>query len=113
MFYETLLTWRGSYVQAMFLNDPEVIDLQAKAPDADWKPAAPSLHGWTNEVDAMYNIADQVQASRIRDPDQFKPHPRPIVPAEKERKKRKERKQEGGIEAAIKRGLKAAMQNTT
>ncbi|QXO14256.1 tail assembly chaperone [Mycobacterium phage Chaser] len=111
IFYEALLSWRGSYTQALFLNDPEVIDAQAKASDADWKPQKPGLWQWTKEMDAMYFIADQVQASRIRNPDDFKPFPRPVVPAEAERKKRKERKINSGIEEALARGAEAAKWN--
>lgn len=111
MFYETLLNWRGSYTQEMFLNDPEVIDVQANASDEDWKPQAPRLFQWTPEIDALYFIADQVQAGRVQRADDFKPFPRPVVPAEKERKRRKQSKQESGIEAALARGEAAAKWN--
>lgn len=111
LFYEALLSWRGSYTQAMFLNDPQVIDIQANAPEDDWKPQKPQLWGWTRELDAMYYVADQVQAGRIRNPDDFRPHPRPTVPAEIERKRRKEKKVDRGVEDALARGLEAAKWN--
>ncbi|OYN81779.1 hypothetical protein [Mycolicibacterium sphagni] len=111
MFYEALLEWRGSYVQALFLSDPDVINSQADASDEDWKPKKPGLWQWTKEIDAMFHVADQVQAGRIRDPDHFKPYPRPVIPAEVERKKRKERKSSSGIEAAMARGREAAKWN--
>ncbi|AYB70371.1 tail assembly chaperone [Mycobacterium phage Jubie] len=110
--YECLLAWRGSYTQAMYLSDPEVIDMQANAPDEDWKSGGkPGLWQWTKEMDAAYYIADQVQAGRIRNPDDFRPYPRPELPAEKERKRRKERKVNSGIEAALARGAAAAKAN--
>lgn len=105
--YEGLLSWRGSYTQAMFLSDPEVIEAQASAPDDDWKPQKPPLWGWTRELDAMFFVADQVQANRIRNPDDFKPYPRPVVPAEVERRRRKDSVQDTGIEAALARGVEA------
>jgi hypothetical protein len=111
MFYEGLLSWRGSYTQQEFLNDPEVIDAQASAPEDSWKPQKPPLWGHTRELDALYYIADQVQAGRVRNPDDFKPYPRPVVPAEVERKKRKERKTNSGLEAALARGVEAAKWN--
>ena len=107
IFYETLLSVRGSYTQALFLNDPDVIDAQASAPDGQWEPQPPALFGWSSELDAMYAIADQVQAGRIRNADDFRAFPRPVIPAEKERKRRKEGKQFGGIEAALARGDEA------
>lgn len=112
IFYETLLSWRGSYVQDMFLNDPEVIDAQASAPDAEWESKAPPLFGWDKTLDALYFIADQVQAGRVRSGDDFKPYPRPVVPAVKERKRRKDHKQDCGIDAALERGLEAARLRT-
>lgn len=111
MFYETLLGWRGSYTQDMFLNDPEVIDVQASAPDKEWESKAPPLFGWTKELDALYFVADQVQAGRVRNGDDFKPYPRPVVPSVKERKRRKDAKQDRGIDAALERGLEAAKRN--
>lgn len=112
MFYETLLNWRGSYTQEMFLNDPDVVEVQASASDKDWQPQkAPRLFGFTNEVEAMYFIADQVQAGRVRQEGDFKPYPRPVVPAEVERKKRKQSKQNSGIDAALARGEDAAKWN--
>ncbi|SHT52830.1 Uncharacterised protein [Mycobacteroides abscessus subsp. abscessus] len=106
-FYETLLNRRGSYLQAMFLADPDVIEVQASAPDEEWAPQKPPLFGWTPIIEALTNIADQLIASRARDPDSVKFYPRPQVPAEVERKKRKATKQDGGIEAALARGMKA------
>lgn len=111
LFYEALLTWRGSYTQAMFLNDPEVIEVQANAPEDEWKQQKPPLWGWTRELDAMYYVADQVQAGRIRNPDDFRPYPRPVVPAEVERKRRKETKVNRGVEDALARGAEAEKWN--
>lgn len=108
MFYETLLQIRGSYTQAMYLQDPDVIELQANAKDEDWKAGKPPLFGWTAELDALFYIADQVQAGRVREADQFKPYPRPELPAEKERKRRKEQKVNTGLEAAMARGVESA-----
>lgn len=108
MFYEALLSWRGSYTQAMYLNDPDVIEAQVSAKDDDWKPSKPGLWQWSKEMDALYFIADQVQAGRIRNPDDFKPFVRPVIPADIERKRRKETVQESGIEEAMARGLRAA-----
>ncbi|AEZ50699.1 hypothetical protein [Mycobacterium phage Fezzik] len=105
MFYETLLQIRGSYTQSMYLHDPEVIELQANAKDSDWKAnTKPPLFKWTPEIEAMYFIADQVQAGRVSKADDFKPYPRPEIPSEKKRKQRKESKQLSGIEAALARG---------
>lgn len=106
-FYETLLNWRGSYLQALFLSDPDVIEVQANASDEDWAPKKPPLFGWTPIIDMLTNIADQLIASRARDPDSVKFYPRPVIPAEAERKKRKAKKQDGGIEAALARGMQA------
>lgn len=107
MFYEALLNWRGSYTQALFLSDPDVIDAQANAPDSDWKPQKPGLWGWTKELDALFYVADQAQANRIRNPDDFKPYPRPVVPAEAERKRRQMSKADSGLGAAFARGAEA------
>ena len=107
LFYETLLGVRGSYTQAMFLNDPDVIDVQADAPDSEWQSRPPPLFQWTDQLEALYSIADQVQAGRVRRVEDFKPYPRPVVPAAVERKSRKERKQSSGIDAALARGIEA------
>lgn len=111
MFYETLLTIKGSYTQALYLVDPEVIEIQASAPDKDWEPGSPPLFGFTAEIEAMYHVADQVQASRIQKSEDFKPYPRPVIPAEKVRRRRKESKQGSGIEDALQRGRDAAKWN--
>lgn len=107
-FYEDLLSWRGSYTQAMYLSDPEVIEAQVAAPADEWVSSKPGLWGWTKEMDALYFVADQVQAGRVRDADSFKPYPRPVIPADVERRKRKDTKVSSGIEAAQERGRKAA-----
>lgn len=104
MFYESLLNWRGSYTQALYLNDPDVIEAQASAKDEDWKVGKPGLWQWSKEMDALYFIADQVQAGRIRNPDDFRPFVRPVIPSEIVRKRRKEMAQDSGIEAAMARG---------
>ncbi|WZB38303.1 tail assembly chaperone [Mycobacterium phage Bazzle] len=111
MYYETLLQIRGSFTQSMYLHDPDVIEIQANAKDEDWKAAKPPLFGWTAELDALYFIADQVQAGRVQKADDFKPYPRPELPAEKERKRRKETKVNAGLEAAMARGVEAAKWN--
>lgn len=105
-FYQTVLGIRGSYTQSAFLNDPEVIEYQVNAPDSEWKSQPPALFRWTAEMDALRDIADQLIAARARD-DKVKFYPRPVVPAEKLRKERKARKQSGGIDAAIQRGIDA------
>lgn len=108
-FYETLLSVRGSYVQSMYMTDPDVIKAQLEIPDEDWrKPYKPPLFGWTKEIEALYHLSDQVQAGRVREADQFKPHPRPVIPVEQERKARRERKQTGGVDEAMQRGLEMA-----
>lgn len=109
--YEALLNWKGSLTQALFLADPEVVDAQASASEDDWQPQKPPLWGWSREVEAMYFVADQVQASRIRKPEDFRPYPRPVVPAEVERKRRKASRQDSGIEAALARGAEASKWN--
>lgn len=111
MYYETLLQVRGSYTQAMYLQDPDVIELQASADDSEWRVSKPPLFGWTAELDALYFIADQVQAGRVQKSEDFKPYPRPEIPSEKERKRRKEKKVNSGIEAALARGAEAAKWN--
>lgn len=110
-FYETCNSIRGSYCQSAALNDPQVIDLQASAPDSEWEPGPPPLFGWTLLVDAVTNVADQLIASRSAGAKDVKYYPRPVIPAEKERKRRKAAKQEQGLEAAMKRGQDAARWN--
>lgn len=111
LLYEALLNWKGSYTQALFLVDPDVVNAQAGASDADWVPQKPPLWGWSRELEATYFVADQVQASRIRKAEDFRAYPRPVVPAEVERKRRKEYKQDSGIEAALARGAEASKWN--
>ncbi|WP_131804709.1 MULTISPECIES: hypothetical protein [Mycobacteroides] len=110
-FYETCNARRGSYCQSAALTDPVVIDLQASAPESDWEPGPPPLFGWSAEIDALTNIADQLIASRSAGSKDVKYYPRPVIPAEKERKKRKANKQDNGLEAALERGRKAAALN--
>ncbi|WP_195167307.1 hypothetical protein [Mycobacteroides abscessus] len=109
-FYETFNRVRGSYIQSMVLTDPDVIDVLADASDKDWEPGPPPLFGWTSEIDALTNIADQMIASRAQG-EGVKFYPRPVFPAEKERKRRKADKQSKGLEAAMQRGFEAANWN--
>lgn len=109
--YETFISIRGSYTQAMFLADPDVIEEQVKVNEEDFAGQKPPLFGWTPIIDVLTNIADQLIASRARDPDTVKFYPRPVIPAAVERKRRKESKRDIGIDAAIARGIEADKAN--
>lgn len=106
-YYETFASIRGSFIQSEILNDPDVIEAQVNAPDDEWTPGLPPLFGWSQLVDAVTNVADQLIASRATS-DKIKFYPRPEIPAERERKKRKAKKQESGLEAALARGMDLA-----
>ena len=110
-FWETLLSRRGSYSLSLFLNDPDVIEEQAKAKDSELAAQKPPLFGWTPIIEALTNIADQMIASRARDADSVRFYPRPVIPAEVERKKRKETRQSSGIDDALARGEAADQAN--
>lgn len=86
-FWETSSGVRGSYCFAAQNQDPESIEIIATLLKDDGKPSAPPLFGWTEEIDRLVNIGDQLIANRGGDPKKVKFYPRPILPAFSHRKR--------------------------
>lgn len=101
--YQTVSQVTGSYVQAVQVNDPDVIDLfcSLKVQDENWsKP--PSWWRFTDVMHRLTDIADQMIASRAQG-DKVRFYPRPVNPAVKERKRRLLAAQDDLIEKARQR----------
>lgn len=101
--WETFSGVRGSYCFAMQHQDPESIAAIAELIKDDGKPSAPPLFGWTEVVDRLVNIGDQLIANRGGDPKKVKFYPRPLLPAMTYRKRRAYEAIDLDIEAAQKR----------
>lgn len=102
-FYMTFTQVRGSYIQASQLEDPDVIEAMVNMPASEWdKPHKPALFGWTDVIDKLTDIGDQLIAMRSAGADRkkIKWFPRPEVPAVKARKERRMRMQDNLIEKA-------------
>ena len=86
--WETFAGVRGSYSFAAQQLDPESIEIIADLLKDDARPTAPMLFGWTELIDRIVNLGDQMIASRGGDPKKIKFYPRPVLPASSYRKKR-------------------------
>ena len=80
----------GSYIQAMQINDPDVIEqlCEMKPTDDEWKVQPPRWWRFTDEMHKLTDIADQLIASRAHGNKDVKFYPRPVNVAAKERKRR-------------------------
>lgn len=101
--YKTLTQVRGSYLWAAQLTDPETIQQMVDMPDAEWNAGGPPpLFGWNDLIDKVTDLIDQQIAARASD-DKVKFMPRPVVPAVKLRKHKKQDHQDDRIEQARQR----------
>lgn len=100
-FYQTLSQITGSYIQAVQMSDPEVIEALCEMPvDSDWrKVTPPRWWRFTDEMHRLTDIADQLIASRATSGD-VKFYPRPVNVAAKERARRRQQMQDDRIEQA-------------
>lgn len=99
-FYTTFSQVQGSYIWAMQMTDDECIEEMLAIPAAEWnKPRLPSLFGWSNVIDKLTDIGDQLIAQRATG-DKVRFYPRPRIPAAELRKKNLMNKQEDLIEAS-------------
>lgn len=97
--YSTVAQVTGSYVQAMHISDPDVIEGLCEVKNSEMA-AAPKSPRWWRFDDVMHrltDIADQLIASRATG-DKVKFYPRPVNVAAKERARRLEQMQDDFIE---------------
>jgi hypothetical protein len=104
--YETFTKIRGSYLWAAQLTDPELIAEMVALPEKEWSSGSgpPPLFGWNDLLDKLTDVCDQLIASRAQD-DKVKFMPRPVVPAVKLRKLRKQDHQYDRVEEARRKNL--------
>lgn len=111
--YHTLLKIQGSYTWASYMEDPEAIDEMLKIPEKEWsKSGPPPLFGWSNMLDRMTDLGDQLIASRASDK-KVRYYPRPRIPAIEARKQRGDNRREDAIEAARRRSRERREQLNT
>lgn len=105
-FYETFMKVRGSYIQASYLDDPEVIEEMIKVPEAEWsKRHPPALFGWTELVDKITDVGDQLIAQRAHDAKKVKFYPRPKIKAAELRKEKRLNTQDDKISQSRNKNL--------
>lgn len=85
-FFDRLLSYEGSAVLDAYLNDPDVIEEMATAPDISKVKGKPRLWRYTQEYAALRDLCDQLIAQRGGK----KFVPRPEIPGYKERWRRKD-----------------------
>ncbi|OMC55370.1 hypothetical protein A5747_13335 [Mycobacterium sp. IS-836] len=86
------------------MEDPEAIKLMLKIPESEWaKPGPPPLFGWSDLIDRLTDLGDQLIASRAHDAKKVRFYPRPKIPAVVMRKQQSESKRDDAIEASRRR----------
>jgi hypothetical protein len=102
-FYHTFLKVQGSYIWSAYMEDPQAIEEMLKIPQSEWSKAGPPpLFGWSNVIDKLTDLGDQMIAQRATDK-KVRFYPRPRIPAIEMRKKLSNQSRDDAIEASRRR----------
>lgn len=83
------------------MEDPEAIKQMLDLPESEWaKTGPPPLFGWSNVIDRLTDLGDQLIAQRAQDSKKVRFYPRPKIPAAALRTKQKGEKRDSRIEEA-------------